>query len=79
MEVEERLGVHMGGMDQRATSPEYQENKLVTAQNVLIDMFAGTIQEILEEKMDTHLSYYKNDVKNKRSTKCRNGKGSKGS
>ncbi|ALS21098.1 MULTISPECIES: hypothetical protein [Paenibacillus] len=45
-----------------------KENNLVTAQdaqNALKELFAETIQEMLEAEMDTHLGYEKNDVKNK--------------
>jgi putative transposase len=39
-----------------------KENKLVTAQdaqNALKDLFAETLQEMLEAEMDTHLGYKK--------------------
>jgi len=57
-----------------------KENNLVTAQdaqNALKDLFAETIQEMLEAEMDTHLGYEKNDVKSKSTTNIRNGKSKK--
>ncbi|GGG18894.1 hypothetical protein GCM10010913_46290 [Paenibacillus aceti] len=42
-----------------------KENKLVTAwnaQNALKDMFAETLQEILEAEMGTHSDYEKHEV-----------------
>jgi putative transposase len=57
-----------------------KENKLVTAQdaqNALKDLFAATIQEMLEAEMDTHLGYDKQDVKSKQTTNSRNGKSRK--
>jgi transposase-like protein len=57
-----------------------RENKLVTAQdaqNALKDLFAETIQEMLEAEMDTHLGYDKHDVKSKQTTNSRNGKSRK--
>lgn len=57
-----------------------KENKLVTAQdaqNALKDLFAETIQEMLEAEMDTHLGYEKHEVKSKATTNSRNGKSRK--
>lgn len=57
-----------------------KENKLVTAQdaqNALKDLFAETIQEMLEAEMDTHLGYEKHEVKNKATANSRNGKSRK--
>jgi putative transposase len=57
-----------------------KENKLVTAQdaqNALKDLFAETIQEMLEAEMDTHLGYEKHDVKSKKTSNSRNGKSRK--
>lgn len=57
-----------------------KENKLVTAQdaqNALKDLFAETLQEMLEAEMDSHLGYEKHDVKNKQTTNSRNGKSRK--
>ncbi|NTZ16249.1 IS256 family transposase [Paenibacillus sp. JMULE4] len=57
-----------------------KENKLVTAQdaqNALKDLFAETLQEMLEAEMETHLGYEKHDVKNKQTTNSRNGKSKK--
>ncbi len=54
-----------------------KENKMVTAQDaqtVLKELFAETIQEMLEAAMDTDLGYEKHDVKSKKSTNSRNGK-----
>lgn len=57
-----------------------KENKLVTAQdasNALKDLFAETIQEMLEAELDTHLGYEKHDTANKKTTNSRNGKSRK--
>ncbi|MGG3471611.1 IS256 family transposase [Neobacillus pocheonensis] len=57
-----------------------KENKLVTAQdasNALKNLFAETIQEMLEAEMDTHLGYEKHDTTNKKTSNSRNGKGKK--
>lgn len=57
-----------------------KENKLVTAQDVqsaLKELFAETIQEMLEAEMDTHLGYEKHEVKTKATTNSRNGKSRK--
>jgi putative transposase len=57
-----------------------KENKLVTAQdaqNALKDLFAETIQEMLEAEMDTHLGYEKHETKAKATSNSRNGKSKK--
>lgn len=57
-----------------------KENQLVTAQdaqNALKDLFAETLQEMLEAEMDTHLGYEKHDAKSKQTTNSRNGKSRK--
>ena len=57
-----------------------KENNLVTAQdaqNALKDLFAETLQEMLEAAMDTHLGYEKHDVQNKQTSNSRNGKSKK--
>lgn len=57
-----------------------KENKLVTAQDAqdaLKDLFAETIQEMLEAEMDTHLGYEKHEVKGKATSNSRNGKSRK--
>ncbi len=57
-----------------------KENNLVTAQdaqNALKDLFAETLQEMLEAEMDTHLGYSKHDVQNKQTKNSRNGKSKK--
>ncbi|GFN34156.1 hypothetical protein PCURB6_44160 [Paenibacillus curdlanolyticus] len=67
-------------MDEGAAASVYQREKLVTAQdaqNALKDLFAETIQEMLEAEMDTHLGYEKHEVKNKATTNSRNGKSRK--
>ncbi|MCD1259292.1 IS256 family transposase [Paenibacillus athensensis] len=54
-----------------------KENKLVTAQdaqNALKDLFAETLQEMLEAELDTHLGYEKHEVKDKTTLNSRNGK-----
>ncbi|MFW5438773.1 IS256 family transposase [Paenibacillus apiarius] len=57
-----------------------KENKLVTAQdaqNALKELFAETLQEMLEAEMDTHLGYEKHEVKKKTTANTRNGKSRK--
>lgn len=57
-----------------------KENKLVTAQdaqNALKDLFAETLQEMLEAELDTHLGYEKHDVQSKQTSNSRNGKSKK--
>lgn len=57
-----------------------KENKLVTAQdaqNALKELFAETLQEMLEAELDTHLGYEKHDVKAKETSNSRNGKSKK--
>jgi putative transposase len=57
-----------------------KENKLVTAQdaqNALKNLFAETLQEMLEAELDTQLGYDKHDTKNKRTPNSRNGKSKK--
>lgn len=53
-----------------------QENKLKSTEDVqtaLRDLFAGTMQEMLEAELDTHLGYAKHDTKNKKTENSRNG------
>lgn len=55
-------------------------NNLVTAQdaqNALKDLFAETLQEMLEAELDTHLGYEKHEVKAKTTANSRNGKSKK--
>ncbi|MEX3615464.1 IS256 family transposase [Paenibacillus glucanolyticus] len=57
-----------------------KENKLVTAQdaqNALKELFAETLQEMLEAELDTHLGYEKHEVKTKMTPNSRNGKSKK--
>jgi transposase-like protein len=57
-----------------------KENELKTigdVQNVLKDLFAETLQEMLEAEMDTTLGYEKNDAQNKQTINRRNGHSSK--
>lgn len=57
-----------------------KENKLVTAkdaQDALKDLFAETIQEMLEAEMDTHLGYEKHEKADKTNRNSRNGKSHK--
>lgn len=61
----ERLGEHMGIWSKEQLRAFIKENKLVTAwnaQNALKDMFAETLQEILEAEMGTHSDYEKHEV-----------------
>jgi transposase-like protein len=57
-----------------------KENNLVTAQdaqNALKNLFAETIQEMLEAEMETHLGYAKHDAAAKATPNSRNGKSKK--
>ncbi|WP_310551136.1 IS256 family transposase [Paenibacillus glufosinatiresistens] len=57
-----------------------KENNLVSAQdaqNALKELFAETIQEMLEAELDTHLGYEKHEVKAKMTPNSRNGKSKK--
>ena len=54
-----------------------KENKMSSVQdiqNMLKDLFAETLQEMLEAELDDTLGYAKHDVQNKRTTNSRNGK-----
>ena len=54
-----------------------KENKMASVQDVqdmLKDLFAETLQEMLEAELDDSLGYAKHDVQNKRTTNSRNGK-----
>jgi putative transposase len=80
MEVRERLGRHMGLWSKEQLREFIKQNNLVTAQdaqNALKDLFAETIQEMLEAEMDTHLGYAKHEVKAKLTPNSRNGKSRK--
>lgn len=53
-----------------------KENNLKTAedaQNLVKELFADTIQELLEAEMDHNLGYEKNDAANKETDNRRNG------
>lgn len=53
-----------------------KENNLKSTEDVqaaLRDLFAGTMQEMLEAELDTHLGYAKHDTKNKTTDNSRNG------
>lgn len=53
-----------------------KENNLKTAEDVqsaVRDLFAGTMQEILEAELETGLGYAKHDAKNKATDNSRNG------
>jgi len=57
-----------------------KENNLKSVEdihNVLKDLFAETLQEMLEAELDTTLGYEKNDVQNKRTSNRRNGHSTK--
>jgi putative transposase len=54
-----------------------KDNKMASVQDVqdmLKDLFAETLQEMLEAELDDTLGYAKHDVQNKRTTNSRNGK-----
>jgi transposase-like protein len=70
----------MGLMSKEQLRQFIKENNLVTAQdaqNALKELFAETLQEMLQAEMDTHLGYDKHDVKNKKTSNSRNGKSKK--
>lgn len=57
-----------------------REGNLTTAKDAketLKDLFAETLQEMLEAELDDHLGYSKYDYKNKNTTNSRNGRSSK--
>jgi putative transposase len=57
-----------------------KENQIASVQdvqNMLKDIFAETLQEMLEAEMDESLGYTKHDVANKQTTNSRNGKSRK--
>ncbi|MCS7465043.1 IS256 family transposase [Paenibacillus doosanensis] len=57
-----------------------KENNLKTVEDVqktLKDLFAETLQEMLEAELETDLGYAKHDVKNKKTNNSRNGHTSK--
>jgi transposase-like protein len=43
------------------------------SQSMIKDLFASTVQEMLEAEMDTHLGYAKHDTKHKQTDNSRNG------
>jgi transposase-like protein len=80
MEAVERLGEHMGLWTKQQLRDFIKENNLVTAQdaqNALKNLFAETIQEMLEAEMETHLGYAKHDAAAKATPNSRNGKSKK--
>ena len=56
---------------------EYDVKNSNDIQNMLKDLFAGTIQEMLDAEMEDHLGYSKYDYKNKEVKNSRNGVRSK--
>ncbi|WP_337999095.1 transposase [Desulforamulus hydrothermalis] len=53
-----------------------KENNLksvIDIQNALKELFADTLQEMLEAELDESLGYEKNDIKNKKPPNRRNG------
>ena len=52
---------------------EYDVKTTKDVQEMLKDLFAGTIQEMLEAELDDHLGYDRYDNKNKSTTNSRNG------
>jgi putative transposase len=76
----EGWGLHMGLWTKEQRRQFIKENKLVSAldvQNALKELFAETLQEMLEGELDTHLGYDKHDTKNKQTANSRNGKSKK--
>jgi transposase-like protein len=67
----------MGLFTKEQMSQFINENNLKTAgdiQSALKEMFAETMQNMIEAELDTHLGYTKHDIKNKKTTNSRNGK-----
>ena len=52
---------------------EYDVKTTKDIQEMLKDLFAGTIQEMLEAELDDHLGYDRYDNKNKAIANYRNG------
>lgn len=70
----------MALMDKKQLRQFIKENNLKSAQdvqNTLKELFADTLQEMLEAELDDSLGYEKNDTKNKVTTNRRNGHGKK--
>lgn len=66
----------MAFMDKKQLRQFIKENNLKSAmdvQNALKELFADTLQEMLEAELDDSLGYEKNDTKNKETTNRRNG------
>jgi transposase-like protein len=67
-------------MSQEQVRQFIKENEIQSVediQNVLKDMFAETLQGMLEGEMDTHLGYQKHEDEKKCTTNRRNGHSSK--
>lgn len=77
----ERQVTHMRLLNKEQLRQFIKENNLKSAQdvqNALKEMFAETLQEMLEaELLDDSLGYTKNDAKNKNTTNRRNGPSNK--
>ena len=56
---------------------EYDVKTTRDVQEMLKDLFAETIQEMLEAELDEHLGYDRYDIQNKNTTNSRNGQRSK--
>lgn len=69
--------IHMGSLMSKEQLKQWiKENnmKLVEdVQSALKELFAETLQEMLEAELETSLGYAKHDVKNKQTTNSRNG------
>ena len=66
----------MSLMDKKQLRQFIKENNLKSAldvQSALKELFADTLQEMLEAELDDSLGYEKNDTKNKETTNRRNG------
>ena len=66
----------MSLMDKKQLRQFIKEHSLKSAldvQNTLKELFADTLQEMLEAELDNSLGYEKNDTKNKETTNRRNG------
>lgn len=69
--------IHMGSLMSKEQLKQWiKENNMKSVEDVqsaLKELFAETLQEMLEAELETSLGYAKHDVKNKQTTNSRNG------
>lgn len=69
--------IHMGSLMSKEQLKQWiKENNMKSVEDVqsaLRELFAETLQEVLEAELETSLGYAKHDVKNKQTTNSRNG------